>query len=178
MPQTGTRLAPSCEVRRIAFDEIEAFQNFAGMVERYADESAIPGMPRPNRQKEMYRQLEQAGPGDEQDSEEEELLGVADFLGKEEKKAAGDKNHGEEIGAQAKKKEKDASKVGASGADEVGFWVLGRLGVEGKVAGIEGKEGEQEKDARAKDGQGNDLLAEAGSGAGKFWFSQIGRAHV
>ena len=61
MPQTGTRLAPSCEVRRIAFDEIEAFQNFAGMVERYADESAIPGMPRPNRQKEMYRQLEQAG---------------------------------------------------------------------------------------------------------------------
>ena len=61
MPQTGTRLAPSCEVRRIAFDEIEAFPNFAGMVERYADESAIPGMPRPNRQKEMYRQLEQAG---------------------------------------------------------------------------------------------------------------------
>ena len=57
------------------------------------------------------------------------------------------------------------------GLGEVEGTLLGGLGVEGEVAGIEGKEGEEKKNARAKDGEGDDLLAEAGSGAGGFWFS-------
>ena len=113
-------------------------------------------------------ELEEAGTGDEEDAEKKEFLGVTDFLGEEEKQAAGDKNDREEVGAKAKKEEEDAAEVGPGRADQVGFGALGRLGVEGKVAGIEGKEGEEKKDARAEDGEGNDLLAKAGSGAGRF----------
>ena len=45
------------------------------------------------------------------------------------------------------------------------------VGVKGEIAGIEGKKGEEKKNSGAEDGQGNDFLAEAGSGAGGFWFS-------
>jgi hypothetical protein len=115
-------------------------------------------------------ELEKAGPGDEQDAEKEEFLGIANLLGEKEEQAAGDKDHGEQVGTQAEKEEEDAAEVGAGGPDQVGFGVLGGLGVEGEVARVEGKEGEEEEDAGAEDGEGNDLLAEAGSGACRFWF--------
>ena len=98
-------------------------------------------------------------------------MGVADLLGEEEEKATGDEDDREEIGAEPEKEKEDSAEVGARRADEVGFGILGRLGVEGEIAGVEGKEGEEKQDARAKDGEGDDLLAEAGSGAGGFWFS-------
>ena len=115
-------------------------------------------------------ELEKAGPGHEKDSKVEEFLGIVDFLGKKEEKATGDEDHGEEIGAEAEEKEKDAAEVGTGRAHEVSFGLLGRLGVKGEILGIEGEEGEQEKNARSENGQRNDLLAEAGSKGSGFRF--------
>jgi len=123
------------------------------------------------RSKDRGGQLEEAGPGDEKHAQQEKLLGVADLLGKKEKKAAGDEDHGKEVGTESEKKKQDAAQVGAGWADQVGFGVLGRLGVKGEIAGIEGKKGEEKKNSGAEDGQGNDFLAEAGAGAGWFLFS-------
>ena len=61
MPHSDTRLGPECEIRRVLYSEMNKMPGFLEMVERYADESAIPGMPRPNRQNQMYLQMEQAG---------------------------------------------------------------------------------------------------------------------
>ena len=116
-------------------------------------------------------ELEQTGPGDEQDSKQEKLLGVADLLGEKEKKASGNKDDRKEIRSQAEQKEEDAAKVSTGGSHQVGFGVLRWLGVEGKITWVEGKKGKKEENPRAEDGQGDDLLAEAGSGAGRFWFS-------
>ena len=45
------------------------------------------------------------------------------------------------------------------------------MGVKGEVAWVEGKKGEKQKNSGPKNGKGNHLLAEAGSGACRFWFS-------
>ena len=97
-------------------------------------------------------------------------MGVADFFRKEEEESASDKDNGEKIRTESKEKKKDSAQVGASGSDEVGFGVLGGLGVEGKVARIEGKECEKKEDAGAEDRESYDFLAKAGSGAGRFRF--------
>ena len=120
--------------------------------------------------KDRGSELEQARAGDEEDSKKDEFLGVADFFCKEEEESARDKDNGEKIRTEAKKKKKDSAEVGTRGADEVGFGVLRGLGVEGEVARIEGKECEKKEDARTEDREGNDFLAEAGSGAGRFGF--------
>ena len=91
--------------------------------------------------------MEEAGSGDEKNAEKDEFLGVADLFGEEEKKATGDKDGGKEVGAEAEKKKENATEIGAGCADEVGFGVLGGLGVEREVARIEGKEGEEQKDS-------------------------------
>ena len=91
--------------------------------------------------------MEEAGSGDEKNAEKDEFLGVADLFGEEEKKATGDKDGGKEVGAEAEKKKESATEIGAGWADEVGFGVLGGVGVEGEVARIEGKEGEEQKDS-------------------------------
>ena len=57
-------------------------------------------------------------------------MGVAHLFGKEEEEPAGDKDDGEKVGAQPEEEKEDAAEVGAGWADEVGFWVLRRLGVE------------------------------------------------
>ena len=97
-------------------------------------------------------------------------MGVADFFRKEEEESARDKDNGEKIGTESKKKKKDAAEIGTRGSDEVGFGVLRGLGVEGEVARIEGKECEKEENASAEDRESNDFLAEAGSGTGRFGF--------
>jgi hypothetical protein len=74
--------------------------------------------------------LKQAGACNEKNAEEDKFLGVAHLFGKEEEESAGDKDDGEKIGAQPEEEKKDATEVGAGWADEVGFWVLRRLGVE------------------------------------------------
>ena len=91
--------------------------------------------------------MEKAGSGDEKNAEKDEFLGVADLFGEEEKKATGDKDGGKEVGAEAEKKKESVTEIGAGWADEVGFGVLGGLGVEREVARIEGKEGEEQKDS-------------------------------
>ena len=91
--------------------------------------------------------MEEAGSGDEKNAEEDKFLGVADLFGKEEEEAAGDEDGGKEVGAEAEKKKENATEIGAGWADEVGFGVLGGLGVEREVARIEGKEGEEQKDS-------------------------------
>lgn len=60
MQHPDTRLAPTCEIRRVLYSDLNKMPEFSPMVERYADESAIPGMPRPNRQSQMYLHMEQA----------------------------------------------------------------------------------------------------------------------
>ena len=91
--------------------------------------------------------MEKAGSGDEKNAEKDKFLGVADLFGKEEEEAAGDEDGGKEVGAEAEKKKENATEIGAGWADEVGFGVLGGLGVEREVARIEGKEGEEQKDS-------------------------------
>ena len=113
-------------------------------------------------------ELEQAGPGDEENPEEEKLLRVTDFPGEEEKKPAGDEDDREEVGSQTKEKKENSAEVGAGRTDEVGFGVLGGLGVEGEIAGVEGEEGQEEENSGAKDGQSDNLLTQAGSGASEF----------
>ena len=90
--------------------------------------------------------MEEAGSRDEKNAEKNEFLGVANLFGEEEEEAAGDKDGGKEVGAEAEKKKESATEIGAGWADEVGFGVLGGVGVEGEVARIEGEEGEEEKD--------------------------------
>ena len=57
-------------------------------------------------------------------------MGVAHLFGKEEEESAGDKDDGEKVGAQAEEEKENTAEVGAGWADEVGLWVLRRLGVE------------------------------------------------
>ena len=64
-------------------------------------------------------------------------MGVAHLFGKEEEESAGDKDNGEKVGAQPEEEKENTAEVGAGWSDEVGFWVLRRLGVERKVARIE-----------------------------------------
>ena len=97
-------------------------------------------------------------------------MGVADFLRKEKEEPARDEDNGEKIGAEANEKKKDAAQVGPSGSHEVGFGVLRGLGVEGEVAGIEGKEGKQQEDAGTQDREGDHFLTEGGAGANRFGF--------
>ena len=97
-------------------------------------------------------------------------MGVADLFGKKEEKTTSDKDHRKEVSAQTEKKEKDATEVGAGGADEVGFGVERGLGVEGEVAGFKGKKSEQEENSGTEDSKGDDFLAEGGSSAGGFEF--------
>ena len=88
------------------------------------------------------------------------------------------KTMGEEVRAKAEKEEKDATKVGAGGSHKVGFGVLGRLGVEGEIAGLKREQSQEQQDAGSKDGEGHDLLAKAGSGSVDFWFSHRKRVGV
>jgi hypothetical protein len=57
-------------------------------------------------------------------------LGVAHLFGEEEEETAGDKDNGKKIGAQTEEEKEDTAEVSAGWADEVGLWVLRRLGVE------------------------------------------------
>ena len=52
------------------------------------------------------------------------------LFGEEEKEATGDEDHREEIRAQAEEEKENPAEIGAGGADEVGFRVLRRLGIE------------------------------------------------
>ncbi len=101
-------------------------------------------------------------------------MGVADFFGKKEQEAAGDKDDGKKVGTEPEEKKEDAAEVGAGWADEVGFGVLRGLGVKGEVAWIKGKEGEKQEDTRAKNGECDDFLAEGGTSAGRFRFGHKG----
>jgi hypothetical protein len=114
--------------------------------------------------------LEQACACDEENAEEDKFLGVADLFGKKEEKTSSDKDHRKEVSAQTEKKEKDATEVGAGGADEVGFGVERGLGVKGEVARFKGEESEQEENSGTEDSEGDDFLAEGGSSAGGFEF--------
>ena len=51
---------------------------------------------------------------------------VAHLFGKEEEEPTSDKDNGEKVGAKSEEKEEDSAEVGASWADEVGFWVTVR----------------------------------------------------
>ena len=86
-------------------------------------------------------ELEKASAGDEKDSEVEELLRVANLFGKEEKEAAGDEDDGKEVRPESEQKEKDAAEIRSGRANKIGFGLLGGLGVEGEILGIEGEEG-------------------------------------
>ena len=57
-------------------------------------------------------------------------MGVAHLFGKEEEESTSDKDNGEKVGAQPEEEKENTAEVGAGWADEVGFWVLRRLGVE------------------------------------------------
>ena len=74
--------------------------------------------------------MKQAGACNEKNAEKDKFLGVAHLFGKEEEESAGDKDNGEKVGAQPEEEKEDAAEVGAGWADEVGLWVLRRLGVE------------------------------------------------
>jgi hypothetical protein len=52
------------------------------------------------------------------------------LFGEEEKEASGDEDHREEIRAQAEEEKENTTEISAGGADEVGFRVLRRLGIE------------------------------------------------
>jgi GNAT superfamily N-acetyltransferase len=60
LPQPATRL-PSCVIKQVTADELSGDPKFAGLIEEYADESAIAGMPRPNYQLGMYKHMEMLG---------------------------------------------------------------------------------------------------------------------
>lgn len=60
LPQPATRL-PSCAIKQVTAAELSGDPRFAELIEEYADESAIAGMPRPNCQLGMYRHLEMIG---------------------------------------------------------------------------------------------------------------------
>ena len=62
-------------------------------------------------------------------------MGVAHLFGEEEEETAGDKDNGEKVRAQPKEEKEDTAEVGAGWADEVGFGVLGGVGVWGVSAG-------------------------------------------
>ena len=98
-------------------------------------------------------------------------MGVTDLLGEKEQEPAGNEDDRKQIGTEAEKEEENAAEISSGRADQVGFGALGRLGVKREVAGIEREKGKEKKDAGAQDGEGHDLLAKAGSGAGRFWFS-------
>lgn len=114
--------------------------------------------------------MEEASARDEEDSEKDEFLGVADFFSEKEKEAACDKDDGEKVGTEAKEEKKDSAEIGAGGADEVSFWALGGLGVEREIAWIKGEECEKHKNTCTENGEGDDFLAKSGSGAVRFRF--------
>lgn len=60
LPHPATRL-PSCVIKQVTCHELAGDPKFAGLIEEYANESAIAGMPRPNYQFGMYRLMEVAG---------------------------------------------------------------------------------------------------------------------
>lgn len=49
------------EIRRVSFEAIATDKNFPAILEGYADESAMSGMPPPNCQTETYNQMYMAG---------------------------------------------------------------------------------------------------------------------
>lgn len=49
------------DVRRITFGELESDPNFRWLIEAYAEESQIAGLPPANCQSELYRQMEATG---------------------------------------------------------------------------------------------------------------------
>ena len=57
-------------------------------------------------------------------------MGVAYLFGEEKEESASDKNNGKKVGAQPEEEKENTAEVCAGWADEVGFWVLRRLGVE------------------------------------------------
>ena len=95
------------------------------------------------------------------------------FFGEEEKQASSNEDDWEEIRAQAEKEKEDTAEIGTGRADEVGFRVLWRLGIEREVSGVEREECEQEEDARSEDGEGNHLLPEGRTGADGFKFGHV-----
>lgn len=60
LPQPATRL-PSCVIKQVTCHELASDPQFAQLIEEYADESSIDGMPRPDYQYGMYRLLEVSG---------------------------------------------------------------------------------------------------------------------
>ena len=60
LPQPATRL-PSCVIRQVTCKELAGDPKFTELIEEYADESAIAGMPRPNYQFATYRLMEMNG---------------------------------------------------------------------------------------------------------------------
>ena len=60
LPHPATRL-PSCVIKQVTLKELTSDPEFAGLIEEYADESAIAGMPRPDYQFGLYRMLEMNG---------------------------------------------------------------------------------------------------------------------
>jgi hypothetical protein len=60
LPHPATRL-PSCVIKQVTCQELAGDPKFTGLIEEYADESAIAGMPRPNYQFGVYRMMEMAG---------------------------------------------------------------------------------------------------------------------
>jgi len=60
LPQPATRL-PSCVIKQVNCEELAKDPKFTELIEEYADESAIAGMPRPNYQFGLYRMMEMAG---------------------------------------------------------------------------------------------------------------------
>jgi hypothetical protein len=60
LPHPATRL-PSCVIKQVTCEELASDPKFIELIEEYADESAIAGMPRPNYQFGLYRMMEMAG---------------------------------------------------------------------------------------------------------------------
>lgn len=60
LPQPATRL-PSCVIKQVTCHELAGDPKFAELIEEYADESSIDGMPRPDYQFGMYKLMELAG---------------------------------------------------------------------------------------------------------------------
>jgi GNAT superfamily N-acetyltransferase len=60
LPHPATRL-PSCVIKQVTCQELAGDQRFIELIEEYADESAIAGMPRPDYQFSIYRMMEMMG---------------------------------------------------------------------------------------------------------------------
>ena len=60
LPHPGTTL-PSCVIKQVTCNELANDSRIKGLLEEYADESAIAGMPGPDYQLSIYRMLEMTG---------------------------------------------------------------------------------------------------------------------